>query len=116
MHLPGADRPRLRIAFVYDAMVPYCAGGAERRFHELAQRLAIRHDVHYVTWRYWGDDPILIRDGITYHGVGAPRPFYGADGRRTLREQLDFAIRVPAALVHIQPQAIDISATPFLPV
>jgi len=63
----------MRIAFAYDAMFPYCSGGAERRFHELARRLAIRHDVHYVTWRYWGDDPILIQDGITYHGVGAPR-------------------------------------------
>jgi len=111
-----ADRPRMRIAFVYDAMFPYCSGGAERRFHELARRLAIRHDVHYVTWRYWGDDPILIQDGITYHGVGAPRPFYGADGRRILREQLAFAARVPGALVQIHPEVVDISATPFLPV
>ena len=106
----------MRIAFVYDAMVPYCTGGAERRFHELARRLAVRHDVHYLTWRYWGDDPILIQDGITYHGVGTPRPFYGRDGRRILREQLAFAMRVPAALVRIQPQVIDTSATPFLPV
>lgn len=106
----------MRIAFVYDAMVPYCLGGAERRFHELATRLAIRHDVHYVTWRYWGDDPILIRDGITYHGVGAPRHFYGSDGRRTVREQVAFAARVPAALFRIHPEVVDISATPFLPV
>jgi glycosyltransferase involved in cell wall biosynthesis len=111
---PG-DRPRLRIAFVYDALVPYCTGGAERRFHELARRLAIRHDVHYVTWRYWGDDPILIQDGITYHGVGVPRPFYGADGRRILREQLAFAARVPAALLRIGADVVDVSATPFLP-
>jgi len=113
---PFAIRPRLRIAFVYDALVPYCQGGAERRFHELARRLAIRHDVHYVTWRYWGDDPIRIQDGITYHGVGAPRPFYGADGRRILREQVAFAARVPAALRRIRADVVDISATPFLPV
>ncbi|HTK44066.1 MAG TPA: glycosyltransferase [Patescibacteria group bacterium] len=106
----------MRIAFVYDAMFPYCSGGAERRFHELARRLAIRNDVHYVTWRYWGDDPILIHDGITYHGVGAPRPFYGADGRRIVREQLAFAARVPGALARIHPDVVDISATPFLPV
>jgi len=106
----------MRIAFVYDALVPYCSGGAERRFDELARRLAVRHDVHYVTWRYWGDDPILVRDGITYHGVGAPRPFYGADGRRTVREQLAFAARVPGALARIHADVVDISATPFLPV
>jgi glycosyltransferase involved in cell wall biosynthesis len=112
----GADRPRMRIAFVSDAMVPYCTGGAERRFHELARRLAIRHDVHYVTWRWWGDDPILIRDGITYHGVGTPRPFYGRDGRRRVREQLAFAVRVPGKLARIHPEVVDISATPYLPV
>ena len=106
----------MRIAFVYDALVPYCSGGAERRFHELATRLAIRHDVHYVTWRYWGDDPILVQDGITYHGVGAPRPFYGADGRRIVREQLSFAARVPGAVARIHPDVVDVSATPFLPV
>jgi len=106
----------MRLAFVYDAMFPYCSGGAERRFHELARRLAIRHDVHYVTWRHWGDDPVLIRDGITYHGVGAPRPFYGADGRRIVREQLAFAARVPRALARIHPDVVHISATPFPPV
>jgi glycosyltransferase involved in cell wall biosynthesis len=110
-----AERPRLRIAFVYDALVQYCTGGAERRFHELARRLAIRHDVHYVTWRWWGDDPILIEDGITYHGIGAPRAFYGADGRRILREQIAFAARVPAALMRIGADVVDVSATPFLP-
>ena len=110
------NRPRLRIAFVYDALVPYCSGGAERRFHELARRLAVRHDVHYVTWRYWGSDPILIEDGITYHGVGSPRQFYGADGRRRLREQLAFAARVPAALARIHPDVVDVSATPYPPV
>jgi glycosyltransferase involved in cell wall biosynthesis len=114
--LASARRPRLRIAFVYDALVPYCAGGAEQRFHELATRLAVRHDVHYVTWRYWGDDPILIRDSVTYHGVGGPRPFYGADGRRTVREQAAFAARLPAALARIGADVVDISATPFPPV
>jgi L-malate glycosyltransferase len=112
----GRDRPRLRLAFVYDALFPYCSGGAERRFHEVATRLAIRHDVHYITWRWWGDDPILIQDGITYHGVGAPRPFYGADGRRIVREQLAFGVRIPTALARLRPDVVDISATPFPPV
>jgi L-malate glycosyltransferase len=97
-------------------MVPYCSGGAERRVHELARRLGIRHDVHMVTWRWWGDDPILIEDGITYHGVGEPRSFYGADGRRRVSEQLAFALRVPAALARIHPDVVDVSATPYLPV
>ena len=113
---PSADPQRLRIAFVYDALIPYCSGGAERRFHELARRLAKRHDVHYVTWRWWGSAPLHFENGITYHGVGAPRTFYGADGRRTVREQLAFAALLPATLARLDVDVIDISATPYLPV
>ncbi len=112
---PGQIRPRLRIVFVYDALVPYCTGGAEQRFHALATRLAERHDVHYVTWRFWGPEPTTVRDGITLHGVGAPRDFYGTDGKRTIREALAFAVRVPAVLRRIRADVVDVSATPYLP-
>lgn len=106
----------MRIAFVYDALVPYCNGGAERRFFELATRLAARHEVHYVTWRYWGSEPTIVRDGVTLHGVGSPRPFYGDDGRRTLREMAEFAVRLPRVLARLDVDVVDVSATPFLPV
>ena len=106
----------MRIAFVYDALVPYCNGGAERRFFELATRLADRHEVHYVTWRYWGPEPTIVRDGVTLHGVGSPRPFYGDDGRRTLREMAEFAVRLPRVLARLDVDVVDVSATPYLPV
>ena len=111
---PGTS-PRLRIAFVYDALVPYCSGGAERRFHELALRLAERHDVHHVTWRFWGKEPTIARDGVTLHGIGAPRGFYGSDGKRTIREAVEFAARLPAVLGRLGADVVDASATPFLP-
>lgn len=106
----------MRIALVYDALVPYRSGGAERRYHELAIRLAADHEVHYVTWRYWGADERMVRDGITYHGIGAPREFYGEDGRRTIREMAAFAWRLPATLARMDVDVVDISATPYLPV
>lgn len=111
---PGMT-PRLRIAFVYDALIPYCSGGAERRFHELAIRLAERHDVHHVTWRFWGDEPTIVRDGVTLHGIGKPRGFYGSDGKRTIREAVEFAARLPAVLGRLGADVVDASATPFLP-
>ncbi|MEO8468921.1 MAG: glycosyltransferase family 4 protein [Chloroflexota bacterium] len=111
---PGTS-PRLRIAFVYDALIPYCSGGAERRFHELAIRLAERHDVHHVTWRFWGDEPTIVRDGVTLHGIGAPRGFYGSDGKRTIREAVEFAARLPSVLARLGADVVDASATPFLP-
>jgi len=110
----GEDR-RLRLAFVYDALVPYLSGGAERRYHELATRLAARHDVHYVTWRFWGAEPLVVRDGITLHGVGAPRRFYGEDGKRTIREAMEFALRLLPVLRRLRVDVLDASATPYLP-
>ena len=109
---PGSG---LRIAFVTDALVPFSSGGAERRVHELGVRLASRHDVHVVSWGFWGPEPTTSRDGMTFHGVGRPRPFYGADGRRTLREAVEFAARLPRVLSRLDVDVIDVSATPYLP-
>lgn len=113
--IPAVVPERMRIAFVYDALVPFLSGGAERRYHEIAIRLAERHDVHYVTWRFWGPEPTLRRDGITHHGVGPPRHFYGSDGKRTIREAAEFALRLPATLARVGADVIDASATPYLP-
>jgi glycosyltransferase involved in cell wall biosynthesis len=107
--------PALRIAFVTDALVPFSSGGAERRVHELGIRLAGRHDVHVVSWGFWGPQPTTVRDGMTLHGVGRPRPFYGTDGRRTLREAVEFAARLPIVLSRLDVDVIDVSATPYLP-
>lgn len=105
----------MRIAFVTDALVPYSEGGAERRVHALASRLAERHDVHIVTWSFWGDARTVRRGNVTLHGVGRPRPFYGADGRRTVREGVAFAARLPRALARLRVDLVDVSATPYLP-
>lgn len=106
---------RLRIGFVYDALVPWRSGGAERRVHELATRLAMRHDVHTISWSYWGPQRSIARDGVTHHGVGAPRDFYGADGKRTVREALEFASRLLPAMRRLRLDVVDCSATPYLP-
>ena len=109
----GPDR--LRIAFVTDALVPYHGGGAERRVHEVATRLAGRHEIYIVTWRFWGDQRTIERDGMTLHGIGAPRLFYGEDGHRTVREGLEFAARLPLTLARLAVDVVDVSATPYLP-
>ena len=116
----GAGRPveadRLRIAFVYDALYPYATGGAERRYHEIATRLAVRHEVHTVSWRYAEGTPASDPGAITHHAVGSPPAFYGADGRRTVREALNFAWRVVPHLLAHRYDVIDCSATPYVPV
>jgi glycosyltransferase involved in cell wall biosynthesis len=105
----------MKIAFVYDGLYPYLKGGAERRYYELATRLSARHEVHYITWRHWGAARAARHGGFTVLGVGAPRPFYGEDGKRTVGEAAQFAVRLLPALRERRYDVIDCSATPYLP-
>jgi glycosyltransferase involved in cell wall biosynthesis len=105
----------LRIGLVYDALYPYVTGGAEKRYHELAVRLAERHEVHYLTWHFWDGPNEMVKDGITLHGVGRPPSFYGADGKRTVREAVAFSARLLPVLMRQHWDVIDCSATPYLP-
>jgi len=105
----------LRIGLVYDALYPYVTGGAEKRYHEIARRLAERHEVHYLTWRFWDGPDEIVEDGITLHGVGPAPSLYGADGKRTVREAAAFSARLLPVLLRQRWDVIDCSATPYLP-
>lgn len=105
----------MRIALVYDAVYPWVAGGAERRFHELGQRLRDRHEVHLVGWQWWDGPARIERDGVTLHGVGRPPALYGEDGKRTVREAVAFSARLLPFLLRHRWDVIDCSATPYLP-
>lgn len=105
----------MKIAIVHDGLYPYFKGGIERRSYELATRLSARHEVHYITWRHWGAASSAPHEGFTVHGVGAPRPFYGEDGKRTVGEAAAFALRLLPALRKERYDVIDCSATPYLP-
>jgi len=109
------SRSALRIGLVYDALYPYVTGGAERRYREIATRLAERHEVHYITWQFWDGRSRVVEDGITLHGVGHAPALYGADGKRTVREAAAFSARLMPALLRLRLDVIDCSATPYLP-
>jgi glycosyltransferase involved in cell wall biosynthesis len=112
----GPPARRLKIAFVHDGLYPYFKGGAERRFYETARRLATRHDVSYITWQYWDGPSVLEDAGIRLHGVGKPRPFYGADGKRTIGEAIAFLRSAAPLLARGRFDVIDCCATPLLAV
>lgn len=109
------SRSGLRIGMVYDAVYPYVTGGAEKRYRELASRLAERHEVHYLTWQFWDGPSQVVEDGITLHGVGPAPSLYGADGKRTVREAAAFSARLLPVLLRQRLDVIDCSATPYLP-
>jgi len=113
--LAKRDAGRLRIALAYDARYPDHHGGAERRYHEIASRLAGKHDVEYITWGHPGDATASARAGYRVRSIGLAPPLYGADGKRTVREAVSFAARVLPTLVRGRYDVIDCSATPYVP-
>ncbi|PWJ55733.1 Glycosyltransferase involved in cell wall bisynthesis [Quadrisphaera granulorum] len=83
----------MRIAIVYDAVHPWVTGGGERRFHELAVRLAAAgHEVHWYGMRWWDGPSVIERDGVVLHGVCRALPLYTPTGRRSVVQALVFGL------------------------
>jgi glycosyltransferase involved in cell wall biosynthesis len=110
----GRDTERMRIAFVHDGLYPFFKGGAERRLFETARALAKHHDVTYVTWQYWDGPSVAMDGGVKLIGVGPAPSFYGADGKRTIRESVSFASRVLRLLATKHFDVVDCCATPIM--
>jgi len=100
---------------VYDAAFPYVKGGGERLYHEIARRLATRHDVTMISWKHWPGASDTVIDGIRYMGVGVPRTFYDDRGRRKISEAVSFGTRVLPLLLRHRFDVIDCASVPFLP-
>jgi glycosyltransferase involved in cell wall biosynthesis len=83
----------MRIAIVYDCLYPRTVGGAERWYRALAERLAERHEVTYVTRRQWGE-----REGpgtpFAAVAVSPGGELYTRSGRRRIWPPVRFGIGV----------------------
>ena len=106
---------RLKIAFVYDALYPYVVGGGERRYHELAKRLALDHNVCRYSWTYWSPDDLRPSPEVRYHGAGRAPHFYGSHGKRRITEALAFALRLAPRLARARFDVIDCASMPYFP-
>ena len=90
----------LRIAFVIDRLYPYTIGGAEKRYWEIGIRLSKRHEIHFITLRYWhnhqssGYNPHVKDHNIIFHGVSRPYELYDNTGKRRLSSALRFSIEI----------------------
>ncbi len=103
----------MRVAIVYDAVYPYVKGGAERRYYELALRLAASgHDVHWYGMHSWDGPADECRDGVTYHGVCRARPLYTGSGRRSIVQALVFGLAC-LKLLRRRHDVIDCCGFPF---
>lgn len=103
----------MKLAIVYDAVYPFVRGGGERRYYELAVRLArAGHDVHWYGMRYWDGPRTWRNEGVTYHGVCRPRRLYTDSGRRSILQALLFGVAT-LRLVARRYDAVDCCAFPY---
>jgi glycosyltransferase involved in cell wall biosynthesis len=85
-------KPPMRIAIVYDCLFPWTVGGAERWCRALAERLAHRHEITYVTRRQWGDeDPGTPFEAVAVSPGGE---LYTRSGRRRIWPPIRFGLGV----------------------
>lgn len=81
----------MRIAIVYDCLYPHTIGGAERWYRSLAERLARRHDVTYVTRRQWNRGTLPdAPPGVRVVAVSCGAQLYTRSGRRRIIPPLRF--------------------------
>ncbi len=105
----------MKIAFVYDVAYPFVKGGGEKRIYEIARRLAKKHEVDWITLKWWDGRKNIEIDGIRYIGVGEFKKLYTKSGRRSINEAIYFGIKALPALLNDKYDVIDCTAFPYFP-
>jgi glycosyltransferase involved in cell wall biosynthesis len=91
---PRSER-RLRILFVYDCLYPHTIGGFERFYRDLAERLAMHHEITYLTRSQWAaDQQPDCPPGVKLIALDSGRDLYTASGRRRILPPLRFGAGV----------------------
>lgn len=84
-----------RLLIVYDVAYPFVKGGMQRRFFEVAQRLAKKGwVVEWVSFQTWIGDREVLSDGIRYIGLAGYSGLYGAKGKRKALEPIQFLLQL----------------------
>ncbi|WP_224448733.1 glycosyltransferase family 4 protein [Haloprofundus salilacus] len=110
----------MRVCFVSNVVYPYVTGGAEKRIHEIATRLAAKgHDVTIYGRHFWNGPEETTHEGVTLRAVAPAAELY-TDDRRSITEAIDFSGRLAVPLhKELKAQNHDLvvaSVFPFFPV
>ena len=90
----------MRVAIVYDCLYPHTIGGGERWYRSLAESLARRHQVTYLTQRSWPRDACPDTPcGVKVITVSSRAGLYTSSGRRGILSPLSFGLGLFGHLV-----------------
>lgn len=108
----------MNIAYVSNVVYPFVTGGAEKRIYEIGTRLVDRgHDVTVYGRHFWDGPRERMFDGLQLSAIAEQRDLY-TDGRRSIREAMDFAARLWRPLGnHIAEHDVLVASVfPYFPV
>jgi len=98
------------IGLVTDRIWPFYEGGYERRYWNLAKRLAQKHEVHVLT----SCPANTTLDNINFHKVVGYRSYFDRMGYRVLGEDLIYSLSLTKSVFsRYRFDVIDCNATPF---
>jgi glycosyltransferase involved in cell wall biosynthesis len=99
----------MKIGIVTDRITPFYLGGYERRYWEIAKRLARDHEVHIFT----SCPNDLVMDRLIFHRIAPSFTYFNARGFRVIKEDLIFTTLLPRMIKH-KCEVIDCNSTPFI--
>ncbi|MFA7484107.1 MAG: glycosyltransferase family 4 protein [Vulcanimicrobiota bacterium] len=104
----------MKIAIFYDLIYPHTLGGAEKRFRELAIRLARRgHQVHYYCGKFWVGPTTYLDQGVVTTGLTLPDSSTRA-GLRTYAFVLRYAFHLLRVLRKENFDVVEFCNFPYL--
>ena len=107
------------VAFVSNVVYPFVTGGAQKRIHEIGTRLADDgHDVTIYSRHFWDGPREMAYEGMTLSAVAPVAQLYEAEGRRSITEAIDFALRlVPTLRRSVRDHDLVVASVfPYFPV
>lgn len=105
----------MKIALIYDPIYPYVIGGGEKRFWEIARRLAkCGHQVYLVGMKYWNGPAEIIKEGVHLVGICPAVPLYNKKGTRSFFEPFYFGFFVFWHLLFNNYDLIDCANFPYI--
>ncbi|HYC22759.1 MAG TPA: glycosyltransferase family 4 protein [Candidatus Bathyarchaeia archaeon] len=109
----------MNVAVAYDCLYPFTIGGAEKWYRGVAERLAARHRVSYLTRRQWsGEAAPALGPNLDVVTVCGPAPLYGESGRRRIAPTLAYGAGLLRHLVRNRRRydVIHVASFPFFSV
>jgi glycosyltransferase involved in cell wall biosynthesis len=101
-------------------MYPCSAGGAEKRYWEIARRLRKKHEIHFFTAKDGEDNHFETadfdqeNDGYLTHYITRVPSIYDGHGRRKISSAVKFTAKIIPSLASYKFDVIDTSIAPVL--